>query len=406
VRSVDSNLETKNGPGLNVNFRSIEVPKISIMIDGQETELDTSRLKDEVLKRKNFLAQKLLSFAADFIASDVAEMLNVYLVTKEIATSYEVYRKDNLVKFDEFLSHHQDRVENKVFERSEFSLAGTDPGTAMIAQISEIIKNAQIKISLRKISTPGTKDIELSGLLNFILNNRQIVVKNTLGNSNRPLPALDLSAQRNFDINLAISEPLINGALDLANSTGLFQEIFEKLAPVPGVSIQSIKLHFAATGTLVAVVNTQVDLNKLESKGIKSWFKRRIAAWLERNNNNSIIYFPIEVSINPLFKKTEKGMELELRILSPFLGGALNNRFKYPSNVPKMTDTVKDGVMDELKASLEPHTNKSYKVDVTKFLNQSGVVFQPKSFAISQDAYLMMNLDIVDIKFNSKNSGK
>lgn len=408
VRSVESNLEGKGSPGLNINFKSIEIPRIAIVINGQETELDTSRLKDEILKRKHFLAQKLLSFAADFIANDVAEMINVYLVNKEIATSYQVYKKENPVKFDEFISQRQFPQDGVYVRHSVRPMAEQqNPMTTMMAQISDIIRNAQVAIALKKISTPGDKDIELSGLLGFMLNGRVMNVKNTLGNSNRPLPKLDLSAQRNHDINLAISEPLINGALDVANSTKLFQDIFETISPVKGFSIKSVKLHFSGDKALVAVVNAQVDLKKLESKGVKSWFKNKIAAWLERNNNNAVIYFPIEVSVIPVFKTLAGGGSgLDLKVLSPFNYAELPNRYKYPTNVPDMTETVKDGVMEELRDSLEPHTNKTYSVDLSRFLNQAGVVFLPKSISINQGAYLMMNLDIVDIKFNSKNPGQ
>jgi hypothetical protein len=403
VRSVESNLEAKDSPGLNINFKSLDIPRIAIVIDGQETELDTSRLKDEILKRKQFLAQKLLSFAADFIANDVAEMLNVYLVNKDVATSYQVYRKNNLATFDEFLSEREMPVSNKNYVRQSLSI-NENPMSSMMTQISDLIRNANVSIALKKILTPGDKDIELSGVVGFMLNGHEMNVKNTLGNSNRQLPKINLEAQRNYDINLAISEPLINGALDLANSTKLFQEVFESISPVKGFSIRNVKLHFNGERALVAVVNAQVDLKQLESKTVTSWFKNRIAAWLERNNNNAIIYFPIEVSVIPVFKTlTGGGVGLDLRVLSPFNYAELSNRFNYPTNVPDMTETVKVGVMEELRESLEPHTNKTYSIDLSKFLNQSGVVFKPKTISINQGAYLMMNLDIVDIKFNSNN---
>jgi hypothetical protein len=404
IRNVESNLELKNAPSLNINFESIDIPKISIVINGQETELETSRLKDEILKRKQFLAQKLLSFVADFVANDVAEMVNVYLVNKDIATSYQIFRRGNPVKFDEFIASREYPIPPYQRNKVQKSLQQSNPMTAMMGQISDLIRNAQLAVSLRKISTPGDKDIELSSLVNFTLNGRAMNVKNTLGNSNRELPKLDLSGQRDFDINLAISEPLINGALDVANSTKLFQEIFESMSPVKGVSIRSVKLHFLSDKALVCVVNAQVDLKLLESKGVKGWFKNRIAAWLERNNNNSVIYFPIEVSVIPFFKTLPRGgTGLDLRVLSPFSYSQLPNRFQYPTNVPDMNETVKDGVMEELRTSLEPYTNKTYSVDVTKFLNQSGVVFIPRSISINKGAYLMMNLDLLDIKFNSKN---
>ena len=411
VRSVDSNLDDKVAPGLDINFKSIDIPRIAIVINGQETELDTSRLKGEIMKRKSFLAKKLLSFAGEFVANDVAEMINVYLVNKSVATSYQVYRKDNnnLPKFDEFLEARKNyNLADGTYVRPPVMLYSTlpqvDPMANLMGQISEIIRNAQLGISLKKISTPGNKDIELSGLVSFMLNNRQINVRNSLGNSNRKLPALNLDASRNNDITMAISEPLINGALDVANSTHLFQELFESLSPVPGFTIKSVKVHIQNERAFVAVVNAQVDLKKIKSKGVKSWFKNKIAAWLERNNNNSVIYFPIEVAVAPIIKKLPNGgTGLDLKVYSPFNYVNLPNRFNYPSNVPDMTETVKDGVMDELKESLQDHVNKTYSVDLTKFLNQSGVVFQPKSISINQNAYFMLNMDIVDIKFNSKN---
>ncbi len=408
VRSVDSNLEAKTAPNLDINFKSLDIPRIAIVINGQENELDTSKLKNEILKRKSFLAKKLLSFAGDFIANDVAEMINVYLINKEIATSYQVYRKDvKPVNFDEFISARQYyNLPDGTYVRPPviFPPGKVDPMGNMLSRISEIVRKAQVEVGLKKISTPGNKDIELAGLINFMLNGKQIRVKNTLGNSTKLLPKLDLTPYRTSDINLALSEPLINGALDVVNSTKLFQEVFEAVSPVQGFSIKSVRVHFANNKALVAVVNAQVDLKKLKSSGVKQWFKNNIAAWLERNNNNSVIYFPIEVMVLPVFKALPGGGSgLDLKVLSPFVGGVLPNRYNYPTNVPHMTDTVKEGVMDELKDSLEEHTNKTYNVDLTKYLNQSGVVFLPKSISINQGAYLLMNMDIVDIKFNSKN---
>ena len=407
VRSVQTNLEGKNPPNLDINFKSVDVPRIAIVINGQETELDTSRLKNEILKYKTFLSKKLLSFVADFVAGDLVEMLNVYLVNAEVATSYQIYRKDVPVKFDEFLSFPRPMPVGYIRSAISELEKRNNPINTMMAQISEVIRSAQVEIALKKISTPENKDVELAGLVNLVLNGRGLNVRNTLGNSYRPLPRLDLTSHRNNDINLAISEPVINGALDLVNSTGLFQEVLEAAAPVPGVSIRSVKMHFNGNKSLVAVVNAQVDLKKLHSDGIASWFKNNIAVFLERNNNNSVIYFPIEVEVIPYFKSLASGgTGVDLKVLSPFNYAELPNRYNYPTNVPKMSEIVKAGVMDELRGSLEPHTNRTYSVDLSKFLNQAGVEFLPKSISINQSAYLLLNMDLVDIKFNSKNPNK
>jgi hypothetical protein len=411
VRSVDSNLEGETSPDLDINFDSIDIPRIAIVIDGQETELNTSELRNEILNRKTFLGKKLLSFAGDYIANDVAEMINVYLINKKIATSYQVYRKDQPVAFNEFIREQNFFPADKTYVRKHvipLEFMQKDPMNSVMEQISDVIKNAQVDIALKKITTPKNKDVELAGILNFILNGKKIKVRNTLGNSNRPLPALNLAANRNHDINLAISEPLINGALDVANSTNLFQEIFEMISPVKGVSIRSVKLHFHGNTSLVAVINARIDLRKIEAENVRSWFENKIGAWLERNNNNSIIYFPIEVAVIPDFKKLANGgTGLDLRVLSPFDSISLPNRFNYPSNVPDMKDVVKNAVMSKLKIHLEPYFNRTYpNVDLSKYLNQAGVEFLPKSITINQGAYLLMNLDLVDIKFDSKNPNK
>ena len=63
-------------------------------------------------------------------------------------------------------------------------------------------------------------------------------------------------------------------------------------------------------------------------------------------------------------------------------------------------------MMKELKSSLDPYTNKTYSVDLSKFLNQGGVVFKPNSIFIENGAYLNLNLNILDINFNANKPGQ
>src|SRR5690606_39008286 len=60
----------------------------------------------------------------------------------------------------------------------------------LMGQFAAIIRHAQVGLSLKSIKTSGGKDIELAGMLNFILNHRTFNVRNTLGNSRRTLPYL------------------------------------------------------------------------------------------------------------------------------------------------------------------------------------------------------------------------
>jgi len=402
VISVTSNLESKGGPSLDINFNSITIPRVAIVINDQETELDTSRLKEVIMKRKSLLAKKLLGFVGNFIASDLAEMMNVYLTNVQVPTTVEVYREEEIQPtMSEFFS--------ELYNRPRIALEDKKtPGEVMEEQISAIIRNAAISLSLQSITTPLNKDIQLGGELSMVLNNRVLNIKNKLSNiAVEKLPKLNLTPFRNHDLNLAISEPVINGALDLVTKTGLFQELFETFGNVPGFSLGLVQVHFAKDKTLRAVVNAQIDLNKVESDSFGSYLKNQWAAFRERNNNDGKIYFPIEINIVPkVVPQPDGSVALDLFVDSPFENGNLINSFNYPSNIFKMKSEVKKGVLEKLKTSLGKHTNKSYVVDITKFMNQSGVVFKPKAISFEQGAFILVNLDIADIKFNSKNPKK
>ena len=459
VLSVNSNLDSKTPPTLDINFASLEMPKISIVINEQETELDTSRLRDQIIERKAFLGKKLLGFAGEFIASDLAEMINVYLNNTKIATTLEVYHRDAPTTYNDFdyrpsfktaavdntyvhptiiiapiktttftkptISTTKPKVVSTIYDPYKVAIDNTyvKPSTIiapypakpavdvmkiLMEQFSHVVRHAQVDLSLKTLKTPLNKDIELAGILNFVLNHTTFRLKNTLGNSARVLPVLDLSGQRSHDINLAISEPVINGALDLVNSTGLFNDLLEEISDVGGLSINSLKLHFTYSNSLKAVANVAIDLKKVRTSIWNDpigWAETGIGAWLERNNNNSVIYFPLEIEILPVVTKdaVTGGVNLSIKIKSAFNGDKLLNTYKYPSNVGDMFNVVRKGVLKKLHGQLDQYANKNFDIDLRKFLNQSGVEFLPKSIVFNQAAYMLVNMDIKDIKFNSKN---
>jgi hypothetical protein len=458
VLSVNSNLESKAPPTFDINFSSLEMPKISIVINDQETELDTSRLRDQIIERKAFLGKKLLGFAGEFIANDLAEMINVYLNNTKVATTIEVYHRNTptlLKEIDYKPSFYSSDVDNTyvrpaiviapikvtfpvssspvnvqkvspdfydpykvaidntyvkppVMYASHQAKPAVDVMKVLMEQFSQVVRHAQIDLSLKKINTPLNKDVELSGLLNFVLNHTTFKVKNTLGNSARLLPALNLNAQRGHDINLAISEPVINAALDLVNSTGLFNDLLEEVSDVGGLTINSLKLHFTYSNSLKAVANVAIDLKKVRTSIWNDpigWAETGIGAWLERNNNNGIIYFPLEIEVLPVVTNeiSTGGVRLSIKIKSAFNGEKLLNTYNYPSNVGDMFNIVRKGVLKKLHGQLDQYADKNFEIDLSKFLNQSGVEFLPKSIVFNQAAYMLVNLDIKDIKFNSTN---
>jgi hypothetical protein len=435
ILSVYSNLESsKYAPTLDINFSSLTVPRIAVVINGQETELDTSRLRGQILERKAFLGKKLMAFAGDFIANDLAEMINVYLKNTEVATTLQVYNREAPARtYNDYDYQREFRtvaIDNTYVRppviikpmkpvvytpSSSLPTYQTSPANdvmkILMDQFTQVVRQAQIDLALKKISTPANKDVELKGVLNFILNKTTFKVGNTLGNSTRTLPALNLSAYRGHDINLAISEPVLNGALDLAGSTGLFRDLLEQITDLDALSLNSLKIHFTKTNSLKAIANVSVDLKKMRTniwKDPQGWAETGIGTWLERNNNNSVIYFPIEIEIVPVVVRDAStgGVKLSVKLKSVFNGDNLLNTYGYPSNVGNMFKIVRKGVLSKLHTQLDEYADKTFDVDLDKFLNQSGVEFVPKSIVFNQAAYMLINLDIKNIKFNSKNPTK
>lgn len=392
VLSVKTNIDVKNknAPKLDIGFSKIVIPEINIVsVDNEMIRVNVSNdeLKNKILEHKDFLARKLLGFVADFMASDLAEMVNLYLINKKVLTSLHL--------LDEKILAGQMNIpklyKEQLFERAPIN----DTKSELMNIISSVIRFAQVDLSLAKIKTPGNKDLELNGAMDFVLNGRKLNIDNKLANSDKELPVLDLSEHRENDLTLAISEPLINGALDLVNSTGLFQDVFKLLAKNPGVSVESVKMHFTSNKSFVLVANLVINLDQTASPDVGAWMKKKIGGFLERNNNNGVIFFPLEIEVYPNFNENRKGQtEIYLEVLSPFSQAGLVNRFGYPSNLNESSDVVKSTIIDKLKDGILPFTDRFYNIDVHQLLNKSGVEFKAKSISIIQSSYLLINLDI------------
>ena len=172
-----------------------------------------------------------------------------------------------------------------------------------------------------------------------------------------------------------------------------------------------MKLHFTYSNSLKAIINASVDLKKVRTdfwSDPLGWAQTGIGQWLESNNNNGVIYFPLELEIVPVIGKNATTGEatLSIKLKSVFNGDSLLNTYKYPSNVSNMFKVVRKAVLTKLHAKMDEYANKSFEIDLKKFLNQSGVEFMPKSIVFNQAAYMFLNLDIKDIKFDSLNPNK
>lgn len=387
VLGAETNLNSIATNKLGISLGNIIVPDISVIDEtGKEVKLDisTEAIKDKVNEQKDFLSKKLLSFAADFIAHDLAGMLNRYLLNKKIQTSLKL------------LAHNEHDLEGQWLN------VASDEAQKIINKIYDVVHQAEIGLSLSHLSAPENKDIELGGDIKLMLNKKLMTFKNTLSNSGRVLPELDLSAYRDNHINLAVSEPVINSVLDAIHETGLINKLAHENISIGGVDISSLKVHFTERHSLSVIANVTIDLSRMNTPNIVSHAKKIAGQFLEKNRTDGKIFFPIEIEVIPNFIKNPKGIGLYLEVLSPFEGGHLINNFNYPSNLHLVTDTVKGIIFKNINSGIGKVTDKFYNIDLSNLLNKAGVEFRPKSISIEKQAYILLNLDILDIKYNAK----
>lgn len=424
---VTSNLNTRNGPRININVGSVVVPPISIIINGQEAQLDTSNLRAELMARRDFLANKLLEFSAEFIAEDLAEMVNKALKNQCLPTQLRIieiasqdvpavrggFRAEPYV----IAADNTRVVRPSLNHLAPLPLLGDNrpaPTYMELLQrdLARIIKSARFDINLKSIRSPLNQDIEIRSDGSFVLNNRRWNVLSTVGNSTRKLPPLNIDSIVNRQDHFAVilGEPVANASLDLLQSMGVFQKVLEAQGKIGGVSVNSIKMHFrsgatAAQDRLFVIGNLRVKLREIDADGVEGWVKRLIAVWLERNNNNAILNFPVQFEVIPRFVTQRDGsVKLFMRVNSPFVNPTtLRNTYNYPNNVVRATEIVRKSIIDILKENMGAYVNREFEFPMDEYLNLNGVTLQPKRMSMLQSGYFMVSADVKKIDFAKLN---
>ncbi len=415
---VVSNIDT--GTKLDIDVEQVVIPPISIVINGQESQLDTSGLRSEILARRDFLAQKLLSFASEFIAEDLAEMVNKALENKCLPTRLRLFEmgQEDKPATDGGFTKLPVAVSKRDPQLSIYR--GDDKNQPTLMEIlqqdlARIIKSASFDIQMKSARTPLDQDIELrlDGALR--MNRRSWFLRPTVGNSSRKLPVLDIDSlvNRADHLAVAISEPMINGSLNLLSSTGVFQELIRKQPNLAGVKITSVKAHFKSGSRpdldrYYLVANIRVNLREIAADGAWAKIKRMIAVWLERGSS-SVLYFPIQLEATPRLEKQSDGkLQLMLKVNSPFASTtALRNDFNYPNSVPFATGIVRDTVLKLLGVGLGAYVNKEFRFPLDSYLSRKGVRIEPKSLRLIDSAYMMLSADITQldlVELNTKPS--
>lgn len=451
IVSVNSNLDSNVGPGLDIKKFGLTVPEVILTIEETKTviengiarevvvkhnvPLDTSRLYSEIMKKKTFLSKKLLAFAGDFIAEDVAALVNSYLVKESVQTSWQIQQNDekptnNFLELYKPSFNNYTHMDNTYYRKPvtlyPTNLSANSPSSAaggsevvqkILQELMKVLKKSDLGIATQNVTTPNNKDLQIGASLNFKLGRERIFVRPYLANSNtRELPVINLQSRRASDLNLAISEPVMNGAFELISENGFLDRVLRDYGKMKGVYLaynNKLRIHFTRRNSMVIVANMRVNLAEVDSKGIGGWFENVIGQILESRTTHGIINFPIQIEIVPSMYRANGKVMLNVYIKSPFedncgLGvmnvpkgcGEIMNEFGYPSNLNKLHSKVKNGVLAKLKESVGKALPRNEAIDVTPYLNQTLVEFVPTNITFDKEAYMILDLNINNIDFS------
>lgn len=391
--NVTSNLGSRNGPSINLQLGPLTVPPVSVIIDGQEIPVDTSHLRGEILNYRTFLAQNLINFAGEFIAQDLEAVVNKALKNQCLPTSLTVVDMETRpipqrpVVAD--IEQHPDFM--RQFQRD----------------IARLVKSVRFDLNLKNLRSPESKHLEIRADGSLRLNGLRWTVGNTLGNTTRTLPVLNLDTAMpaTDEVGVVVSEPVINAGLAALNHQGLFQKLIESHVDVGGLYINSAKAHFKTTAdgksVLNVVANVRLNLREVKSNGVLGWIQKQISIWLERNNNNANLLFPLQFEVLPRLAGVAGATKLYLRVNSPFTApGTFRNEYGYENNVVDATRPVRDEVSQQLKKHLGAYVEREFEFPLDAYLTQKGVTIVPRNVQVLDSAYLMVTGDIGNVVFN------
>ena len=386
-----------------VNFKNFYMPPPVLSINGETFEIDPQKIEDVILEEKKFLAKKLVAMAADFFANDLAEILNTSFLNKfnTIASSFKL-----VDYYDPYATCEE--------------IAKSDLMNELQVLMKSMIYETHFELHLDRVETPKNEDLQLGFEIQLSLNEKSLGISPYIHNRKIPLGKLDYSQPRkslhkheDYDFALAISEPLMNSILNAGSDHQVYQNVIDQFMPMPGVKINAINLHFVniddgriSNSAIDVVAQIEVHFDELEYKSktptwgswfydSMAWSKNQIASLLESGK----VYFPLQMRFYP--KLINKGSRylIQLNAIGPLNYRGIKNHYGYPYK--KMYSVVENGIIERIKSDLAPQLKHIPEIDITSYLNLSGVQLKPVDVFTKNTGHLIIRSKIEHIDFQS-----
>lgn len=465
-------ISTSNMAKFDITFDDFVIPPPTMTINGNSFDLDVSKLKDAILSEKQYLSSQLATFAGRFVTKDLTNILNkdFFKKLKDLKTTINLLDYDETQAYNLSFADYRQPIRNSNYTAAAIDNTYVAPtldyrlinqrlekSPTFMEQLQGALKmlihQASFDLTYTRTKTKDDKDllVDFSSAVELNHYKRKLTTSLRNGKGKLKYPSFNGVDTKKYDIGIAISEPLVNGVLALADKENLIQNIIDEVAPMPGVYINNVRMHFEegknitykiqnndskridipsmavdntyvapsdkeprevynpktkkyktiqyrSNDAIVAVVNMKVNLYEQASDGVGEWIENQLGGLLE----GGWVWFPIEVKFYPQIVKEEGKIYIELHASDPFTYNGLRNTYGYPYK--DMKNIVHKGLLKKLKNMLKPTLLYLPRVDISSYLSFPGIEIQPVSVYVKKTGHLLITANIT--KLNLKELSK
>lgn len=448
IEKTSTNLNETFAQDLDIDF-DLNIPPLKIRVNGVEAEMPMGHLKDQILAEKDFLASKLLSFAAQYFTNDLVEMLNKYFKKVKLPTGYNddivttnyynpvnkynndyntnYYNNYNNVESADalYVAPTYNVYENYVISNVNTNLVGDD---ALVTEIVKLIGSASFEVELSRLFT-STIDKSINAALkgDLIVNGRSLSYPGKIrqrrfdadyswDGSGYSVYKLDLQnvkfkspLNRSYGMALSISDPVFNSILLSAERENLFTRAFRAQAGemASGIYVTDVHVHMQprrkAEGNswyrpkIYVVAEVKVDVANVYTEKWYEWLGKKVGGLLEGN-----VYFPLQFALTPSIETVKGKKKLKITIDDPLTSNNdPKNYFNYYSDFDEdnIYGVVRTQFRNQLNIAMKNATKPIY-LDLDDLMGKSGVNMEPVDVDVEKTGHLVLYLDLKSIDIN------
>jgi hypothetical protein len=249
-----------------------DIPRPKLIIDGEVYDLDVAYLKEEILAKSDDLAKLIVQGTNLYVVNGIVKDLNSVLMDhvngfslNQKILNYYSEEKDPFTKekMDKYIKEAQygyitkqdnTRHVRPIVKYDPYNQKNYKPGKKLegmdlvMANLMRSIYHAEVNVNYENMYVPQNNRLVVGVGADVTINTIPMRKSNRYLYGMRWFKGVneDDYVGDDYDMSVAISEPIINSVLNTWHSEHFINEIFEEELDVKGLSVEDIKVHFVS----------------------------------------------------------------------------------------------------------------------------------------------------------------